>query len=266
MASFRSGVAAVVLWWLVPAVRRRWSPRVVGVAVAYAATLILFVVANKLTTAANTIFLQSSAPLYLLLLAPWLLKEPVRRLDLLHMTALAVGMGLFFVGVEPPQQTAPDPLGGNVLAAMAGVTWALTILGLRFLSREGEAVSPGGRSAGGDGATAAFAGNLLAFAVALPLALPVVESQPVDWLVLAYLGVFQVGVAYVLLTRAMRWVGAFEASLLLMLEPVLNPVWAWLVHGERPGTWSLAGGLVILGATAVKTWVEGRRPHGIRSS
>jgi drug/metabolite transporter (DMT)-like permease len=264
VASFRSGVAALVLWLLVPAARRRWSPRVVGVAAAYAATLILFVVANKLTTAANTIFLQSTAPLYVLLLAPWLLREPIRRLDLLHMAALALGMGLFFVGVETPQHTAPDPLGGNVLAAVAGVTWALTILGLRFLSREGEGEPTPDRPAGGEGAAAAFAGNLLACVAVLPWALPVVQSRPVDWAVLAYLGIFQVGVAYVLLTRAMRWVGAFEASLLLMLEPVLNPVWAWLVHGERPGAWSLAGGLVILGATAVKTWMDGRRREGAR--
>jgi drug/metabolite transporter (DMT)-like permease len=82
VASFRSGIAAVVLLLCMPAWRRVWHPRTLAVGAAYAATMILFVLANKLTTATNTIFLQYTAPLYLLLLAPWLLREPVRLSDL----------------------------------------------------------------------------------------------------------------------------------------------------------------------------------------
>jgi drug/metabolite transporter (DMT)-like permease len=76
--------------------------------------------------------------------------------------------------------------------------------------------------------------------------------------VITYLGVFQIALAYVLLTSALRHVPAFEASVLLLIEPVLNPVWAFLVHGERPGAWALAGGVVIVAATAIKTWWDGR--------
>lgn len=265
VASFRSGVAALAVWLLLPAARRWPRPRVWLVAVAYAGTMVFFVMGNKLTTAANTIFLQSTAPLYVLLLAPWLLAEPVRRRDVAFMAALAVGMGLFFVGVEAPRDTAPDPRAGDLLAAAAGVCWAFTVMGLRWLGRGdededraagGEAPTP--RQLRAQGASAVVVGNVLACVALLPWALPVAQARVVDWGLIAFLGVFQIGVAYVLLTRALRRVAAFEASLLLLVEPVLNPVWAWWIHGEVPGPWALTGGALILGATAVKTWVDAR--------
>jgi drug/metabolite transporter, DME family len=114
-------VAALALALLLPASRRIWSWHVLPVGAAYAATLILFVTANKLTTAANAIFLQSTAPLYILLLGPLLLREPVRRSDLGFMGAVAVGLLLFFVGTEEPVATAPNPARGNVLALLSGV-------------------------------------------------------------------------------------------------------------------------------------------------
>ena len=87
----------------------------------------------------------------------------------------------------------------------------------------------------------------------LPLALPLGESQPADWLVVSYLGVFQIGLAYIFLTRGVRHVPALETSLLILLEPVLNSLWAWLAHGEQPGPWSLAGCAAILLSTAAYT-------------
>jgi len=242
VAGFRSGIAALALLLFLPRARRFWQPRALLVGAAYAATMILYVSANKLTTAANTIFLQSTAPLYLLFLGPWLLAERVRRKDLVFAAVLALGMALFFLGIEPPQTTAPDPLRGNVLATIAGLTWALTILGLRWLGREDrpDRTSPEAGVA---------AGNLIACVVCLPFALPVVASRPLDWLLVGYLGVFQIGLAYVWLTRGVRRVPALEASLLILLEPVLNPIWAWWVHGERPGPWSLTACALILAAT-----------------
>ena len=220
----------------------------------YAATLVFFVQANKLTTAASAIFLQATAPLYVLLLSPWLLKERIRRLDLLYMLVLAFGLGLLFVGLDPVSATAPNPLAGNLLAACSGVTWAATIMGLRWLARKDERE---GGDAGGSGAAAAVVGNVLAFLACLPWALPM-APRPVDWLAVLFLGTVQVGLAYVFLIRAIAHVPALEASLLLLLEPVLNPIWAWLAHGERPGAWSLAGGVVILAATAAKSWLDAR--------
>jgi len=251
VASFRSGVAALALLVVLPSWRRWWTPRCLLVGAAYAATMIFYVTANKLTTAANTIFLQATAPIYLLLLGPWLLAERVRLGDLFFTGTLALGMALFFVGVDPPMQTAPDPLQGNVLGALAGVSWALTILGLRWLGR-------GGAQAGHDpSGSAVVAGNLLAFLVALPFALPVQAGSAVDWTVVGYLGVFQIGLAYVWMTRGVRRVPALEASLLLLLEPVLNALWAWWLHGERPGPWSLAGCTVILLASVARTLQRG---------
>ena len=247
VACFRSGVAAAVLLLCMPAWRRAWSLRTLAVGVAYATTMVLFVLANKLTTAANTIFLQYTAPIYLLLLAPWLLRESVRRADLLLVGALGVGMALFFVGTDPPHLTAPDPVRGNWLAALTGLSWALTLLGLRWLGRAETAADPHAAGA------SVIVGNLLACAVCLPLALPVLGSGPLDWVTVSYLGAFQIGLAYVCLTRGVGRLRALETSLLLLLEPVLNAVWAWLLHGEAPGAGSLAGCGVILLATLALT-------------
>ena len=248
VASFRSGVAALVLFTLIPEARRGWTWRVWPVGLAYSATLVLFVVAVRLTTAANTIFLQSTAPLYVLLIGPLILKEAVRKSDLAFIGAVALGLSMFFVGSEAASATAPDPARGNLIAAVTGISWACTISGLRWM---------GTRQASGATATV-VAGNLIAFLVALPMALPVAHISLVDITVLAYLGIFQIGLAYRCVTVAIRHVPAFEATALLLVEPALNPVWAWIVHGERPSSWGLAGGALILGATVVKTWWQSR--------
>ncbi|MFL6200617.1 MAG: DMT family transporter [Thermoanaerobaculia bacterium] len=249
VAGFRSAVAAVALFLMLPEARRRPPLKVLLVGVAYAATMMLFVLSNKLTTSASAIFLQSTAPLHVLLLSPWLLGERVRRADLAYMGVLALGLASFFIGLDPVSATAPNPWLGNVLATLSGVTWALTVMGLRALGRGGSDWGP----------ASALWGNVIACLVCLPLALPVASSRPADWAVIAYLGVFQIAVAYVFLIRGLRQVTALEASLLLLLEPVLNPIWAWLAHGERPGTWSIGGGLLILAATLAKSAWDARR-------
>lgn len=249
VASFRAGIAALVLLAL-PEARRGWRWSIVPIAVTYAATLILFVVANRLTTAANAIFLQSTAPLYVLLLGPLLLHERIRGSDVAYMMAVLGGITLFFVGAEATSATAPDPHRGNLVALASGPTYALTLVGLRWLARRGQ----------GDSALAATTlGNVLACVAVLPLALPVRGGGAIDVAVLLYLGVFQVGLAYVCLTRGIRYVPGVEATTLLIAEPVMSPVWAWLVHGERPGAWALAGGGVIVAATLVNTWRNARR-------
>ncbi len=248
VAGFRSAIAAGAVVLLVPEARRGWNSRVLLVACAYASTLLCFVLANKATTAANAIYLQSAAPLYVLALSPWLLQERIRRHDALFGAVVAFGLVLFFVGHEPAVSTAPHPLRGNVLAALSGIGWALTITGLRWLGRHGSSAAT----------ATVVAGNLIAAVVALPMALPVARAGWNDVAVMLYLGIFQIGLAYFCLTRAIRHVPAFEAATLLMLEPALNPVWAWLVHGERPASLPLAGGALILGASFVNTWQQSR--------
>ena len=254
IAGFRCGVAALVLALLVPASRRAWNRSILGVAVVYAATLVAYSLANKATTSANAIFLQSAAPLYILLLAPWLLKEKTRLRDVGLMLAMALGLGLFFVVDQPPLETAPDPGWGNVYGAAAGFFWALTVMGLRRLAAAPEARDD-------DAVRAVVAGNTLAFLATLPLALPVVRSTPEDWAWIAYLGIFQIAVAYRLLTRGIKGVPAFEASLLLLAEPIFNPVWTWWMHGEVPTRGAWIGGALILVAATLKTWLDTSSPQ-----
>ena len=249
VASFRSGVAAVVLFLALPEARRGWSWRIVPVAVAYAATLITFVLANRLTTAADAIFLQSTAPLYLLLLGPLLLREPIRGPDVWYIAAVGVGMTVFFLGTESALATAPDPPRGNLVAAVSGLLYAVMLAGFRWLGRRPE---------GNAGIATVALGNVFACLAALPMALPVKAVATDNLVVILYLGVVQIGIAYVCFTRAIGHVPALEAATVLMLEPAMNPVWTWFVHGERPGLWSLAGGSVILSATLANTWRQSR--------
>lgn len=252
VACLRSGVAAVAIALFLPRSRRNWSWRTLVVGATFAVTLILFVAANKLTTSANTIFLQSTAPLWIAVSAPFLLRERVSRLDVAFMAVLGAGLALFFVDAPAAVKTAPQPLLGNLLAVVSGVGWAGTLMGLRWL----------GRREGADSAAAAtVAGNLIAFLVCLPVAVgPATHAAGRDWLLIAYLGIVQIGLAYLFVTKAMPHLRALEVSLLLFVEPALNPVWSWLIHGETVGALSIAGGIVILGATAAKTWWDSR--HG----
>lgn len=244
VACLRSGIAAVALALLLPGAIRGIRRRTVLVSIAYAATLVLFVTANKLTTSANTIFLQATGPLYILLLAPWLLKEKVRPADVAVMAVVAMGLVLFFLGTDVPVRTAPAPYQGNVLAALSGFTWALTLMGLRWM---------GADEAGGSPAGAVVLGNAFAFLASLPMALPLSGIRAGDWVAIVYLGVFQIALAYAFVTKAVGKLPALDISIILLVEPVLNPIWTWLVHGERPGPWALVGGVLIIGATGLRS-------------
>lgn len=249
VAGLRSGLAALALVALLPAARRGYGVRAATVGVAFAASLVLFVSANKLTTAAASIFLQSTAPLYVLLLGPTLLGERARRSDLLLMLPVAAGLLLVFLGSGAPGRTSPDPFRGNVLALLSGVTWAFALMGLRWM----------GRVPGSSAMASVVSGNALAFLLCLPF-LQVPEARAQDWLAIGYLGLFQVALAYVFLTAGSRGLPALTTALLLLVEPALSPAWAWLLHGERPTTLASAGGALILGSTALKAWVDARMP------
>jgi DME family drug/metabolite transporter len=226
----------------------RLDPVSLGVALSYAATMTLFVVATKLTTAANAIFLQASAPLFVAPLAYSMLGERVERADVALMAALAVGVGLFFAGVRAPLTTAPAPLLGNVAALVCALVWAMTVVGLRRLEAHGRDAAR----------LTLLPGNLLVAVVAGALAAWHAPIRSADWLIVGYLGVVQIAVAYVLLTRGVRRIPALEASLLLLLEPVLSAVWAWLAHGEAVSPLAGLGGAVVVSATATRAWLRQR--------
>jgi len=246
-SGLRALFAAVAIFVMLPA-SRRWPDRhVLRVLPAYFVATCFFVVANTLTTAANTIFLQSTAPLWVLVLGPLLLGERNSRRDVLTFAGIAVGMTLCFVAPNEATDTAPDPRLGDALALLAGVGFAGMLLGMRWLSR----IEPSA------GAAVVAWGNVATAPLSFAL-MPFVDQTPVvgtggDWLVIAFLGVFQVGLAYVVLVRAIPHVPAVRASLLLMIEPALNPLIAFAVHDERPHALTIAGGGLILGSVAASS-------------
>ena len=263
IAGLRCGVAALAVLILIPASRRAWSYKTLLVGMVYAGALICYAVANKMTTAASTIFLFSTSPLYILFLGPMILKEPLLRRNVLYVLAFAAGLSLVFLDGQPASATAPEPLKGNILAALGGLFFAFIVMGLRWMSRSsvtGEA-----------SATSALAvGNLIGFAICAPATFPLGPTSAVDWALVGYLGVLQIGLAYVLLVAALQRLPALEVSLLILIEPVLNPIWAWWAHGERPGTLTLIGGalivLVTAGMTMGSAWRSRRSTQGESSS
>jgi drug/metabolite transporter (DMT)-like permease len=234
IAGARSLVAAIFLFLAARETRTRPDRRVLLVGVAYAVTVVLFVIATKLTTAANAIFIQDTAPLWVLLLSPWLLGERPTRGELLAVPVFGAGLGLFFMDELSPGQNL-----GNLTALASGVAFALSIVGLRTLRERGPA--------------ALAWGNVIAAAATLPLWGRGPAPGPADLALLLYLGVFQLGLAYLCFSRGVSGTPAIEASLLILVEPVLNPIWTFLVAGERMGPWAMAGGAVVLLATAWRT-------------
>jgi DME family drug/metabolite transporter len=199
----------------------------------YAALLLLFVLATKLTTAANAIFLQYTAPVYVLILEPIVYKEKFRSRDLVTVAACMAGMSLFFVGKLRPQD-----VNGNLLALASGVCFALFFLLLRH--SQARAVNR---------ASSAIYGNLLVVLICAPAFFGAMQRGigAGDVARIAYLGIVQIGLAYLLFTLAMsRGVRSLDAGIIGYVEPVLNPIWVFLFIGERPSKWAIVGGAIII--------------------
>lgn len=199
----------------------------------YAGVLISFVVATKLTTAANAIFLQFSAPIYLVFLEPWIFHRPLQKRDLWAVGACLGGMTLFFGG-----RMEQGGLLGNLLGIFSGLCLAAFTLLLKW-KREHE---PGRNPVG-----AIVLGNVAVALICLPLALPMVCPSLRQAAALAFLGVFQIGMAYLIFTAGMRYISATAAVIISMLEAVFNPIWVFLGVRERPSAPALAGAAIILG-------------------
>jgi drug/metabolite transporter, DME family len=212
--------------------------------VLYAVLLILFVAATKQTTAANAIFLQYTAPVYLLILEPLIYKERFRSRDLITVLVCLGGMALFFVG-----QLRPEDVTGNFLALGSGLCFALYFLLLRH---------PKAREV--NRASSVIYGNLLAVLMTAPWGLAAIpEMNFHDTLSVLYLGVVQLGVAYTLFTTGMaRGVRSLDAGIVCYIEPVLNPVWVFLVVGERPSQWAILGGAIIIVAVIAHMLLDAR--------
>lgn len=207
----------------------RWTLLAAGGSLA---TQFLFVTSTKLTTAANSIFLQYTAPIYVVLLAFWLLREKPSRSDWIAMGIIFVGLLLFF-----GDQLSQEGFYGNLLAVLSGVTSAIMIVAFRAQKH-------------GSPEDSVLLASL-AFAIfGFPSVLR--ESWTVtNWLTIAYLGVFQIGLAFILFTKGIKHIPALEANLIGTLEPILNPLWVFLFLGERMGQSALLGGMVVLAGVIV---------------
>jgi len=215
----------------------------------YAALLILFVVATKLTTAANAIFLQYTAPVYVLILEPLFYKEKFRARDFVTVAACIAGMSLFFVGKLRPQDVS-----GNLFALASGVCFALFFLLLRH-----------SKARQVNRAASAIYGNLIVVLICAPAFYGALQHgiSPTDYARLAYLGVVQIGFAYLLFTLAMaRGVRSLDAGIIGYIEPVLNPIWVFLFIGERPSGWAIVGGVIIIACVIFHMLLETRMKSG----
>ncbi len=241
IAGVRSALAAPAILLLM---RRRpvftLSRDQIGAALCYASTVVTLVAATKLTTAANAILLQYTAPLYVAALAPWFLRESTRGRDWLFVGVVLGGMGLFFL-----DRLSPQGLWGNLLGVASGISYG----GLALFMRRQRHASP---------FESIVLGNLLAAAGCLPFAGgPLPDAG--GWAALVVLGLVQLAIPYFLYAWAIQRVSALEAVLIPAMEPVLNPLWVFLCMGERPGTFALAGGAVVLGAVSLRGALTARR-------
>jgi len=243
---FAAGTIAFALKGARSVRRTPWG-LLIGLALSYAALLVMFVTATRLTTAANAIFLQYTAPLHVVLFGLVFWRHRPSGIDLITLAAAFGGMALFFVGKLSPANSL-----GNYLALGSGVAFGAFLLLLKHRDAD-------------DGVRlrAMVLGNVL---LAVGLAVfhaasgrsEAFSPPRQDLLALAFLGVVQIGLAYIIFAYGIARIAALEASLLGMLEPVLNPVWVWLVLGESPGGWAVLGGAIILGALVLRTVVTER--------
>ena len=227
---YRSVFAAITLFLIFGReVRVRPTPAFFAAIVSYGACLTSFVIATKWTTAANAIFLQYAGVVWVLLLSPVVLREPMRRRDVIAIVVALSGMALFFVGRFEARGMA-----GNAMALLSSVFFAMLILSLR---REH------------DTARAAVTwGNVFIALALLPFVANDLAVTPKSLAVFAFLGVFQIALAYTAFVKGLQYVTATQASLTGMLEPVANPIWVLLFLGERPSLFAIAGGAIVLAA------------------
>jgi drug/metabolite transporter, DME family len=207
--------------------------------VIYALLLFLFVWATKKTTAANAIFLQYTAPIYILILGPFIIGEKFRLRDLVTVVIVLAGMSLFFVG-----ELRFEDYQGNAAALLSGIFLGLYIMLLRHPRAEG--FNP---------AIAVIYGNFLLALMNAPSGISAIPSMTsMDWFAVVFLGVFQIGLSYVLFIKGVRGgTRPLDASLIGFIEPLLNPVWVFIFVGERPSQWALLGGAIIIAAIAFHT-------------
>lgn len=241
---FRSLLAAVTVLLLTYKDGLKINAFGLFTSVIYATLLFLFVWATKHTTAANAIFLQYTAPIYILLLAPFIIGEKFHVRDLFTVILCICGMSLFFVG-----KLEISDYEGNIAALLSGVFLGLYIMLLRHP-----------RAAGLNSNIAVIYGNFMLAAVNLPAGITAVPTMTaMDWFAVSFLGIVQIGISYVLFIKGVTGgTRPLDASIIGFIEPLLNPVWVFIFVGEQPSSWAILGGAIIIATVAAHTLIQYR--------
>ena len=234
IAGTRSGIAALMIFLYLRRPKFTWNKYQLWGAVAYSATVLLFVLGNKMTTAANTILLQYTSPIWIALFGGWFLGERVKWRDWLFITFVLCGMVLLFM-----DQLSVTGFWGNIAAVVSGISFGW----LTMLMRRQKAGSP---------VETVLLGNILTFIIALPFMAQGPLPPAGDWVYLLLLGIFQLGLSYILYAEAIKHITALSSILIAMIEPILNPLWVLLIIGEVPGSWAVVGGVIILGTVTLR--------------
>jgi len=234
IAGVRSGIACLVVLLFLGRPRFTWTISQIGGALSYAATVTFFVFATKLTTAANAIVLEYTAPVYIALLGAWFLGERTTAADWIMIGACLFGMVLFFF-----DSLAPGQLLGNIFGILTGLTFAFLAIFLRKQKNTSNLES-------------ILLGNAIVAVIGVPfLYQGVPDVKGFSWLLL--LGTLQLGLPYILYAKAIQRVTALDSIMIPIIEPILNPLWVFLLIGERPGPWAVAGGLIVLSAVTIRS-------------
>ena len=244
VAGGRGLIAAAFLLLTNRALRFHFSRDQILGAMGYAVCTVMFCAATTMTSAANAILLQYTAPVWVALFSAWLLREPATRADWITIVVALGGMALFF-----KDSLALGHLTGDVLAVVSGVGFAGMTIALRR-QKDGSAVE------------SIILGNLLAFVIGLPSIVSAPLLPPSGWVALLALGVVQLGMSYWLFARAILHVTAIEAVIIPVIEPILNPMWVLLFIREKPSGWALVGGVIVLSAATIRAIISIRKPDG----
>lgn len=234
IAGMRSGIASIFMLFIIKKPEWKWNPTKIWGTIAYASMLILFVSATKYTTAANAILLQYTAPVYIALFGKFFLNEKTEAYDWFFIGLIIIGMVLFF----------HDDIGGgsffgNLLGVLSGVAFAFNVISIRK-QKDGNAIE------------GIFWGNVFTFIISIPFMFGP-KPNAVGWTSLILLGVFQLGISYILYVKAMKHVTAIEGVLIPIIEPILNPFWVFLFLKEQPGKWTIIGGIIVISAVTLRS-------------
>lgn len=233
IAGLRSLVAALVMLVYIRKPKfTKSKPQILGI-IAVCTTVLFFVIANKLTTSANAILLQYTAPIFVAILGVWILKEKIRWYDIVAIIVVFLGMILFFIGDVNIGNTL-----GNILAIFTGFSLACMTIFFK-LQKDGSAMDT------------TFFGNMLTFIIAVPFifsSLPDAKSL----ITIIIMGVFQLGIPYILFVNSTKYLTALDAILITVMEPLLNPLWVYVFTGEKPGTFAILGGIIVIATVLLR--------------